>query len=67
MWIQLTLFKNRYKEKIIKYIRVFNILKIVVLVFYYRNILAIDIEDNKQKKEKGKDHKKQKREKHTKK
>lgn len=33
MWIRLNLFKNRYKEKIIKYIRVFNILEIVVLFF----------------------------------
>lgn len=61
MWIQLTLFKNRYKERIIKYIKAFNILKIVVLVFYYRNILANDIEaanvnkllTNKKRPEKG--------------
>ena len=61
MWIQLTLFKNKYKERVIKYIKVFNILKIVVLVFYYRNILANDIEaanvnkllTNKKRPEKG--------------
>lgn len=61
MWIRLTLFKNRYKEKIIKYIKVFNILEIVVLVFKIVIFLENDIEaanvnkllTNKKRPEKG--------------
>lgn len=44
MWIQLTLFKNKHKERIIKYIKVFNILEIVVLVFTIVIFLENDIE-----------------------
>lgn len=57
----MTLFKNRYKERIIKYIKVFNILEIVVLVFKIVIFLENDIEaanvnkllTNKKRPEKG--------------